>query len=125
MDDGASEIVATPGVVCWLEAGLEAPVRPMQPELDRIAESRRARAATGTTLLPVRFGCAAFFRAPLPSIFDFIHDCFINAIVLCRDREGLLSRWTFKGQGSKPEPIMLLRREAAGLLPPVFRGPPN
>lgn len=101
MDDGSTEIVAAPGVVCWLEAGLDAPVRPMQPELDRIAESRRARAAAGTAFLPVRFGCAASFRAPpvLPSILDFIHKCFINSIVLWSEKEGLLSQRTLEGQG--------------------------
>lgn len=44
-DAGATEIVAAPGAVCWLDAGLGALVRPMQPEMVRIAEKRRARAA--------------------------------------------------------------------------------
>lgn len=63
-DAGAIEIAAAPGVLGGLEAGLDAPVRPMQPVLTRSAENRRARAATGIAFLPVEFVCGARFAAP-------------------------------------------------------------
>jgi hypothetical protein len=53
IDAGATEIVAAPGVVCWLEeeefAGALA--IPLQPEMERIAIARRASAATEILLL--------------------------------------------------------------------------
>jgi len=126
-DDGATEIVAVPGVVCWLDAGLDAPVRPMQPELNRSAESRRARAATGSAFRPVEFACVARFPAPPNQSFilNFFVNCFIKAIVLWGKRTGLLSQRTFEGQGRKPEPGIQMRREAAGRLPTASCGPPN
>lgn len=63
IDDGCTEIVAVPGVVCWLDPVLGAPVRPVQPELDRIVKSRRARAANGIAFLPKEFVSAEHFRA--------------------------------------------------------------
>jgi len=69
-DAGATEIVAAPGVLCWLEAGLDAPVSPMQPELDRIAKKRRTRAAKGIAFLSAEFISVAHFSAP-PN--HFIH----------------------------------------------------
>ncbi len=122
-DDGATEIVAAPGVLCWLDAGLDAPIRPMQPELDRIAESRRARAATGIAFLPVEFACVA--RFPAPPNHSFILNVFIHAIVLCGKREGLLSQRTFKGQGKKPAPRGRVRREGADRTSIPLFGPPN
>jgi hypothetical protein len=56
--------VAAPGVVGWLDAGLDALVRPMQPVFVRRAENKRARAATGTAFLPMEFVCGAHFSAP-------------------------------------------------------------
>lgn len=63
IDEGCTEIVAAPGVLCWPEPGLAAPVRPVQPELDRIVNSRRARAAKGIAFLPAGVVSAAIFRA--------------------------------------------------------------
>ena len=62
IDAGSTEIVAAPGVPCWPEPGLAAPVRPVQPELDRIVKRRRARAAKGIAFLPKEFVSAAYFR---------------------------------------------------------------
>ena len=50
------------GEVGWLDAGLDAPVKPVQPELERIAESRRARAAKGIAFLPKEFVVVAYIR---------------------------------------------------------------
>ncbi len=125
---GASEIVASAGVVCWLDAGLlEAPVRPMQPEQDRIAENRRARAAAEIAFLSVEFFCVARFPAPPVQSFvlKFFFEFLIKAIVLWAEREGLLSQWTFEGQGWKPAPGTQVRREAAGRMPTALSGPPN
>jgi hypothetical protein len=126
-DAGASEIVAAAGVVCWLDAGLDAPVRPMQPELERIAERRRARAATEAAFRPVEFACVARFPAPPNQSFALkgFMKFFIKTIVLWAEQEGLLSQRTFKGQGSKPEPRVLAWREAADRLAAIVRGPPN
>lgn len=63
IDAGASEIAAAPGVFCWLDPVLAAPVRPVQPEIERMAENRRASAATGIAFLPVKFHCDARFSA--------------------------------------------------------------
>ena len=125
---GASEIVAAAGVVCWLDAGLlDGPVRPMQPELDRIAESRRARAVAEIAFLSVEFFCVARFHAsPVQSlVLNFFFKFFIKAIVLWAEREGLLSQWTFEGQGCKPAPGTQVRREAAGRAPSTLYSPPN
>lgn len=122
-DAGATDIVAAPGVFCWPEGGLDALVRPMQPELHRIAENRRARAATGIAFRPVEFARVARFSAwPDDS---FIPNFFITMIVSGEKREGLLSHWTFKGQGKEPAPDGRVRREAAGRTSISLRGPPN
>jgi hypothetical protein len=63
-DAGATEIAAAPGVLGWFEAGLVAPVNPMQPELDRIAKRRRTRAAKGIAFLSAKFVRVAHFSAP-------------------------------------------------------------
>ena len=125
IDAGANEIAAAPGVLCWLEldAGLAAPVRPVQPEVERIAESRRASAATGIAFLPVEFACVARFPAQPNRLFMF--EFFIAAIVVCAKRWDLLSLWTFKGQGSEPAPCRKVRREATGRATTILRGPPN
>ena len=122
IDAGSTEIVAAPGVPCWPEPGLVAPVSPMQPELDRIAKNRRTRAAKEIDFLPAEFPSAAYFRAP-PSHFMYLF--FIAAIVVCGPRRGLLSQWTFMGQGSEPAPHIQVRREAAGRAPTILRGPSN
>ena len=70
IDEGATEIVAAPGVFCRLDAGLCAPVSPMQPELDRVAKRRRTRAAKGIAFLSAEFISVAHFSAP-PN--HFIH----------------------------------------------------
>jgi hypothetical protein len=88
-DAGATEIVAAPGVVCWLDAGLDALVRPMQPELIRIAKNRRARAATEIAFWPVEFACSAHFSAPRNHSFRL--NFFIAAIVEFGKKRGLLS----------------------------------
>lgn len=111
-DAGATDIVATPGVLCWLEGGLDALVRPMQPELNRITVNKRDRAATGIAFLPVDIACVA--RCPAPPNHSFILNFIIAAIVLCGKREGLLSQSTFEGQGKKPAPGGRLQGEAAG-----------
>src|ERR1700733_10369727 len=99
----------------------------MQPELDRIAESRRARAATEIAFLSVEFFCVACFRAsPVQSfVLNFLFKFLIKAIVLWAEREGLLSQRTFEGQGCKPAPGTQVRREAAGRAPTALYNPPN
>ena len=86
MDAGASEIAAAPGVLCWLDAGLAAPVRPIHPEVERIAENRRASAATGIAFLPVEFSCVARFPAQRKP--SFMLEVFIAAIVVAAKRMG-------------------------------------
>ena len=122
-DAGATDIVAAPGVLCWLDGGLEALVRPMQPELETIAENRRARAERGITFLPVEFACVA--RLPARPNHSFILRFFIHAIVLGGLREGLLSQRAIEGQGQKPALGRRVRREAAGRTSISLRGPPN
>ena len=94
-DAGATEMAAAPGVFGWLEAGLVAPVSPMQPELLRIAKRRRTRAAKGIAFLPTELASVAHFSAPRN---HFIHLFFIAAIVVCGEQCGLLSLRTLKGQ---------------------------
>ena len=62
--DGCAEIVAAPGVLCWPELVLAAPVMPVQPEPDRIVKRRRARAARGIVFLPKEFVSVAYFLVP-------------------------------------------------------------
>ena len=69
-DDGATEIAAAPGALCWFEAGLVAPVSPMQPELDRVAKRRRTRAAKGIAFLSAEFISVAHFSAPPKNFID-------------------------------------------------------
>lgn len=116
-------MVAPPDVLCWLDVGLAAPVSPMQPEVVRIAEKRRARTATEMAFLPVEFVCVARFSAPTNHTFRF--NFFIAAILLSEKQAGLLSLWTFIGQGDKPTPGTQVRREAAGRTPITLCGPPN
>jgi hypothetical protein len=123
IDAGASEIAAAPGVLCWLDAGLAAPVRPMHPEVERTADNRRASAATGIAFLPVEFACVARFPAQSNRLFMF--EVFIAAIVVGAKRWDLLSQWTFEGQGSEPAPFGQVRREAPGRATTILRGPPN
>jgi len=123
IDAGASEIAAAPGVLCWLEPVLPAPVRPVQPEVERIAETRRASAATGTAFLPVEFAGVARFPAQPNRLYMF--EVFIAAIVVCAKQWDLLSQWTFEGQGSEPAPCRQVRREAAGRATTTLHGPPN
>jgi hypothetical protein len=121
IDAGTTEIVAAPDVFCWLDAGLCAPVSPMQPELDRIAKSRRTRAATGIAFMPAERIIVAHFRAQLNH--SFIVNSFMTTILVCRKRKGLLSRSTHNGQGSKPTLGAQVRREAAGRIDVALRGP--
>jgi hypothetical protein len=95
----------------------------MQPELVRIAEKRRARTATEMAFLPVEFACVEHFSAPTAHSFRF--NFFITAILLSGEQSGLLSQWTFIGQGGKPTPDTQVRREAAGRIPITLCGPPN
>jgi hypothetical protein len=85
IDAGATEIVAVAGVLCWLDAALGALVTPVQPEMDRMAENRRTRAAVGIAFLPGELACAAHFRAPPNHSFNFIF--FIAPIVVGGKRE--------------------------------------
>src|SRR5258708_39173724 len=62
-DAGANEIAAAVAVLCWPEPGLEALVRPMQPEMESVEESRRIRAATETAFVPVESARSARSRA--------------------------------------------------------------
>jgi hypothetical protein len=82
IDEGATEIVAAPGVFCWLDAGLCAPVSPMQPELDRIAKSKRTTAAAGIDFLRTELIIVAHSRAR--SDHSFMLRFFTTAIVVCR-----------------------------------------
>ena len=81
IDAGATEIVAAPGVVCWLEEILGVPAIPVQPEMDRMAKSGRARPATQIILLPIERAGVVHFPTPLNR--SFIPWFFIAAIVDC------------------------------------------
>jgi hypothetical protein len=59
IDAGATDIVAAPGVVCWLDATFGAPVSPMQPTLDNEQMSSRAKAGKDMAFLPVELVCVA------------------------------------------------------------------
>jgi len=123
IDAGANEIPPAPGVLCWIDAGLAAPVRPIHPEVDRIADNRRASATTGIAFLPVEFPRVARFPAQPNRLF--MYEFFIAAIVVWAKRWDLLSQWTFKGQGSEPAPCRRVRREAAGRATTALHVPPN
>jgi hypothetical protein len=84
-DAGSTVIVAAPGVLCWPDATLGAPVSPMQPELDRMAKSRRPRAATEIARLTAEL--ALVERASAHSNRSFIGMHFIKVIVV-RDKRG-------------------------------------
>jgi hypothetical protein len=84
IDTGATEIVAAAGVLGWFDEAFGALVTPVQPELDRIAKSRRTIAAIGVAFWPVERTCAVHFRAPLTPSFIFRY--FIAAIVNCGTR---------------------------------------
>jgi hypothetical protein len=122
IDAGATEIVVAPGVLCWLDAALGALVSPIQPELDKIAESRRTRAATGIAFLPAELGCVARFSAPADqsSILRF----FIAPIVVCGKWEDYCPNVHLKDRG-EPAPDTQLWREAAGRSPAILDSPPN
>jgi hypothetical protein len=120
---GTTEIVAAPGVLCWFDANLDAPVNPMQPELDRIAKSRRIRAATGIAFWHTEFIHVARFIET--SNHGLILNLFIHAIVVWPKKGGLLSHWTFIGQVREPAPRESAQREAASRTPTLLRGPPN
>lgn len=96
-DAGATEIVAAPGVLCWFDAALDTPVSPMQPELDRMAKSRRTRAATGIALLHAELACVA--RLPAQPNHSFIFKCFIEAIVVRGKREDYCPNGHLKDRG--------------------------
>src|SRR5579863_9236705 len=68
----------------------------MQPELERIAENKRARAERGIIFLPVELACIARFSAR-PN-HSFMLRYFIHASVLGGKQEGLLSQRTSEGR---------------------------
>lgn len=53
MDAGATVIAALLEVL-WLEAGFDAPVRPMHPEVDKIARNKKMKAEAEMTLMPLK-----------------------------------------------------------------------
>jgi len=79
-DAGAMEIVAAPGVVGELDAVLGVPAIPVQPEMDRIPKSRRARAPTGIAFIAIERARAAYL--PAPPKFSYMIKFFITAIVV-------------------------------------------
>jgi hypothetical protein len=65
IDAGATEIVAAPDVLAWLEVAFGAPVSPVQPDMEKIAESSRIRVATRMAFLPAKLESASDFPEPL------------------------------------------------------------
>jgi hypothetical protein len=82
---GSTVIVAAPGVLCWPDATLGAPVIPTQPELDRTAKSKRPRAATEIARLTANL--ALVERASAHSNHSFIEMYFI-AVIVIGDKRG-------------------------------------
>jgi hypothetical protein len=82
IDAGATEIVAAPDGVCWLDEVLGVLAIPVQPEMDRVAKSRRARPAKGIALLAMERACVVYFPTPLNR--SFTNSFLIAAIVSCR-----------------------------------------
>ncbi len=83
IDAGATEIAAAPevGALCEPDAGLGAVVNPVQPEMERIAKSKRSRAAAEIAFKSTKRACGVFFSAPSnnwPNL-EFV----IAAIVVC------------------------------------------
>jgi hypothetical protein len=82
IDAGATEIVAAPGVVCWLDEVLGVLAIPVQPEMHRMAKSGRARPAKGIAFLAMERAAVVYFPAPLNRSFNTWS--LIAAIVSCR-----------------------------------------
>jgi hypothetical protein len=64
IDAGATEIVAAPGVVCWLDEVLGVLAIPVQPEMDRMAKSGRARPAKRIAFFPLERTRVVYFPTP-------------------------------------------------------------
>jgi bacteriorhodopsin len=76
--------VVDTGVFCWVVAVLGALAIPVQPEMDRIAKSRRARQAAGIAFLAMERAGVMYFAMPLD--LSFIPWLLIAAIVNCGTR---------------------------------------
>jgi hypothetical protein len=98
IDDGPTEIIAAD----WLDPGLDALVRPMQPKLGRITESRRIQMPARIDFFRVAHMYIARFLAPRKH--SLLPKFFITAIVGCRGRGKLLSQRTLMVQGGEPAP---------------------
>jgi hypothetical protein len=81
IDAGAREILAAPGVFCWLDATFDAPVNPMQPALESAAKSKMVSVTSEILLLPTGFACGAHFPARQNNLFLVMF--VIEAIVDC------------------------------------------
>ncbi len=93
IDDGPTEIVAAD----WLDPGLDALVRPVQPKLGRIAENRRIETAARIDFFCAAHAHVARFLALRKH--SLLPKLFITAIVGCRGHGRLLSQRTFMVQG--------------------------
>jgi len=120
IDAGATEIVAAPGVLCWLDWLWGVLVIPMQPELHRRAKSRRTRAATGIALLPTELACVTHF--PAPPNHSLTLNFFIAPIVVCGKGWDYCPNVHLKDRGGD---LHLAHRCGGGRTPPTLRGPPN
>lgn len=69
MEAGATEMAAAAGVLCLLDAGLDALLKAMQPALERAAKSKRASERIETALVLRGLDCVACFTAPLKHSF--------------------------------------------------------
>jgi hypothetical protein len=93
---GDTVISAAAGVVVEELAGFDAPVNPMQPEMERVAQSKRSSADMHAGLRLFEVLRSAWISAP-PN-FTRLNLLSIERILLAGRKTALLSRRTDEGQ---------------------------
>lgn len=69
IEAGATEILAASGASCWLDADLDAPVKPTQPALEMARNSDRISNRKEVALPLSGLDCVALFSAPVKQSF--------------------------------------------------------
>jgi hypothetical protein len=75
IDEGATETVALPVELAELDEALDAPVRPMQPDVVRIAKNKSNRVATEIAFVPAERAFSARFT-------EFLNESYVLEVLI-------------------------------------------
>jgi len=122
MDAGATDIVAGPGVGCWLDSLFGPLTRPIQPEMERVANSKRRKEASARVVWTADFARVAHSFGSRHHFFKQLF--FTPAIVVCGAEGNYCTDGHLWDRGTHL-PLATGAEGKMGRVGISLRGPPN